>query len=359
MRLGGGIIRDIIFLFFSFEVFGGVFVSSIFNCVSNTVLSGSNDKDVFFNIHGKNVKINCGKGDDEVCSYFSNVVTVNGEAGNDYIKTIGCNYGLISGGKGNDSIENSKTGFKINVSEYGGFYKTISGDEGDDYIENYGHHSLIYGGTGYDRIYNYSPYVTIYGGNGNDTIENIEKSVISDGISGISGIKSVVYGGKGNEYISNSAHEVTISGGKGNDYISENGDRYYSKNLIQYKSGDGNDTIVGFNSSDTLQITKGSYKVTTKGNDVIVKVGKGKIILKYAKGIEISIQDSKGKVTTKTYGSSSSQTAELFAENNFVTVDNLSEITKNNLTPTALEKITTQNFENLTSENNFVTYSEK
>lgn len=92
-------------------------------------------------------------------------------------------------------------------------------------------------------------------------------------------------------------------------------------NVIQYASGDGNDTITGFNSTDTLHITKGSYKTKVSGNDVIVTVGKGKITLKNAKGQQISIKDSSGKV--KTY---SSNVAELFAENNFATADNISEI---------------------------------
>lgn len=147
---------------------------------------------------------------------------------------------------------------------------------------------------------------------------------------------------------------VTISGGAGKDSITLNNDS--KKVLIQYASGDGNDTIFGFNSDDTLHITKGSYKVKASGNDVIVTVGKGNFILKDAAGEKISIKNSKGKVTTKIYGSS---TSELLAENNFVTNDNLSAITKNDLTPTSLEKISSTNFENLTTENNLITFSEK
>lgn len=86
--------------------------------------------------------------------------------------------------------------------------------------------------------------------------------------------------------------------------------------MIQYASGDGNDTIFGFNSDDTLQITSGTYTTKNKGNDVIVTVGKGKIRLKDAKGTDINI------VTAET----NSQTAELFAENNFAAADNISEI---------------------------------
>ncbi len=82
---------------------------------------------------------------------------------------------------------------------------------------------------------------------------------------------------------------MTISGGKGNDRFEL---LFYPKNnLIQYASGDGNDTVDGFDSDDILHITKGSYEVSTKNNDVIVTVGKGKIILKDAVGEEISIKN--------------------------------------------------------------------
>ena len=117
--------------------------------------------------------------------------------------------------------------------------------------------------------------------------------------------------------------------------------------MINYASGDGKDTIEGFNSDDTLYITKGNYKVSTKNNDVIVKVGTGKIILKDAVGEQISIKDSKGKVTTKTYGSSSS---DLLAENNFVTADNLSEIIENSLSP-ADDLFGNQHFDTLIQKN--------
>ena len=171
-------------------------------------------------------------------------------------------------------------------------------------------------------------------------------------------ISNTLLGGtSGNDTIENFGDNVTISGGKGNDSLNL---LFYAKNnVIRYASGDGNDTIDGFDSDDILHITKGSYTVKTDGDDVIVTVGKGKIILKDAVGEEISIKNSSGKVTTKTYGSSSANTAELFEENNFATADNISSITKNNLTPTALEKISATNFENLTTENNLITFSGK
>ena len=116
----------------------------------------------------------------------------------------------------------------------------------------------------------------------------------------------------GNDTIYSSGDNITIIGGKGYDSINING----KNNLIQYALGDNNDTVIGFNTDDTLQITKGSYSAKVSGNDVIVTVGKGKITLKDVAGQEISIKNSKGKVTTKTYGSASSA---LFAENNLIT----------------------------------------
>lgn len=45
-------------------------------------------------------------------------------------------------------------------------------------------------------------------------------------------------------------------------------------------------------------------------------------------------------------------------ENNFVSADNLSEIVENNFSAVSFDKIENNNFENLSAENNFVTYTE-
>ena len=66
-----------------------------------------------------------------------------------------------------------------------------------------------------------------------------------------------------------------------------------------------------------MHITSGDYTAEVSGKDVIFTVGKGKITLKDVAGEKISV------LTTKTFGSS---TSDLFAENNFMTADNLSEI---------------------------------
>lgn len=287
---------------------------------SNTLVSGTSSNDSIRSYKGDYVTISGGNGDDIVANYKCDYVSIDGGKGSDYIYDHYCDYMTILGGLGKDTISN-----------YISRSIKIYGEEGNDSLSSSG---------GYN--------ITISGGKGNDYISSNEESMVS--LSGDAGNDSIY---------TRKVVSSTINGGKGNDFIGLVFYNEESENInIEYASGDGNDTIYGFNSTDILHITKGSYKVKTSGNDVIVTVGKGKIILEDAVGKSIRIMNSKGKVTTKTYGSSSAQTAELFAENNFATSDNLSEIVKNDLTATDY-KLETQNFDSLTQKNNLITFAEK
>ncbi|MBR4642210.1 MAG: hypothetical protein IKO74_05730 [Selenomonadaceae bacterium] len=109
-------------------------------------------------------------------------------------------------------------------------------------------------------------------------------------------------GGKGNDTIKTDRGNVTVNGGASNDYISLGSAA--SNNIIEYKSGEGNDKIVGFNSTSTLQIGggKGTYSTATSGDNIIVTVGKGKITLVGAADLdELHIDGAKVlNVTDKT-----------------------------------------------------------
>ncbi len=315
--------------------------NKISNSDSDKLISGqktNSGKDAIYN-SGDNVTITSGRGADSICNLGDNI--------------------LIRAEKDNDKIvSGASTGSKA-------YYVTLDGGSGNDRIKNYGYYASIIGGTGNDTIYNdHARDVTITGGAGNDSIYNESGyDVIMDCGIGDDTVETwfgsgTINGGKGDDYIaaSNSyeliggegddtiygsyakkiegdtgndyidcynsgyGNTTTIKGGKGNDTITLGSS---SGCILQYASGDNIDTILGFDSTDTLHITKGSYKAKVSGNDVIITVGKGKITLKDVAGQEISIKNSKGKVTTKTYGSASSA---LFAENNFATADNLSEI---------------------------------
>lgn len=280
----------------------------------------------FFSLQRFSKKVNLTKKDDTYSNTAENVV-VKALAGNDSISNSG-NYVTVSGGADNDTIRNNGshvslagdagndyisyyTSYYSSVVSSSGYYVTLSGGTGNDTIYSTGNIAKVDGGTGDDSIRSTGNDATVSGGKGNDTIYN----------SG--GYDSSIDGGAGNDYIYSSHHYsysssvssnsyyTTLSGGKGNDIIQIEGENH--KNTLKYASGDGNDIVLGFNSDDTLHITKGNYSVKTDENDVIVTVGKGKITLKGAAGQKLSITNSKGKTKTKTYGS-----AALFTENNFV-----------------------------------------
>lgn len=145
-----------------------------------------------------------------------------------------------------------------------------------------------------------------------------------------------IFGGAGNDTLIGGAGNDVLTGGKGKDVF------VYTK---------GNDTIKDYTAGDDVinlqDATIKSWKIS--GKNVIFTTTNGKITVKNGKGKAITITE------TKTYNSSSSA---LFAENNFVTADNLSEIVKNDLTATDY-KIDTQNFENLSQKNNLIAFTDK
>lgn len=267
----------------------------------NVTISGGTGNDSIYNggqvddhwyAGGDSVVVSAGNGDDYVHNE-SNNVSIAGDSGNDNIVNEYDTKVTINAGTGNDSIVNDNGGNNV-----------IYGGAGNDSVRNIlGNEVKIYGDKGNDTIINdvgYDPYshidykagslVTIYGGAGNDYILNN------------SGNRAKIYGGAGNDTINNNCQyisdfkryfngeDVTINAGLGNDRIRLHPNAEQA--VIQYAEGDGKDTIYGFN-GDTLQITKGAYTTTKSGSDIIVQVGKGKIILDDAIDKSVSIVGNK------------------------------------------------------------------
>lgn len=219
--------------------------------VSNTIISGTSYADSIKNTGNK--------------------VTINANADNDTINNVGSSV-RIDAGNGNDRVYNNSTGVFIN------------GNEDDDYIEN-----------GY---YGIASDTTIDGGTGNDTIWNGETKVS-------------INGNDGNDSIYSYAPEVTIGGGAGDDSIWNDWGQVV---LFKYAAGDGNDTIQGFNASSTLQISGSEYSSAISGDDVIITVGDGSILLVGAKDMTINIETVEGADNTiLTLDNKTSATVELKA----------------------------------------------
>ncbi|MBR0062052.1 MAG: hypothetical protein IJP68_11300, partial [Selenomonadaceae bacterium] len=246
---------------------------TINNTAQNVTLNALDGNDLITNNgSGNESSINAGAGDDTILNNHAQEVEITAAEGNDSIYNSG-NDVSISAGAGNDTITNDK-----------GFYSSINGAEGDDLI------SLTS-----------STDSTIYGGAGNDTITNDRGSYSS------------ISGAEGNDLISiTSSTDSTINGGAGNDSIKIDSD----DTSIEYKAGDGNDLIQGFDDNDTLSISDAAFSTIKSGNNVIVRVGKDKITLEGAADL-----DDLNIVGTETVSTAS---VNLTVENSKVTASNLS-----------------------------------
>ena len=198
----------------------------------------------------KSLNIGGTEGADKITNSLKGA-TIAALGGNDTVKNSAASVS-ISGGAGNDSISNSGT--KV----------TIIADAGNDKIINSGSSAKINAGAGNDSIKNTAASVSIVGGSGKDTITNTKTKV-------------TINGGDGNDKIINSAASVSIIAGTGNDLISLGANA--KNNFITYTAG--NDTIKGFNAMSTLKLGNGSdtYIKTTDGEDLILTVGDGSVML--------------------------------------------------------------------------------
>ncbi|MBR4641137.1 MAG: hypothetical protein IKO74_00235 [Selenomonadaceae bacterium] len=268
---------------------GGNGNDKIKNRGDNSSLSGAAGNDFIINggyrdyeLGGSSVSISGGKGNDTITSHGEKS-RLDGGDGNDLIyngyryyeawdyfynrndENFSGKKSSILGGKGNDSINNL------------GDFVTIDGGAGNNVISNGsdycvgGNKVSIAGGAAAESLTNYGgSYVTIKAGAGNDTIKNIHTVNYADYNQTTKKYDTIE-----TIYPSN----VTLEGGKGNDYLENDG----ANVLFKYNSGDGNDSIQGFNDTSTLQIG-GTYSTQTSGKDIIFTVGGGKVTLKNAKG---------------------------------------------------------------------------
>ena len=172
------------------------------------------------------------------------------------------------------------------------------------YLSNLGHTFTL---TGKGKLINIGSAATLKGSSKNDTLIGGKGADVLIGNSGSDSLS----GGSGKDSLLGGVGADTLIGGKGNDTLTGG----KGKDVFVYAKGDGNDTITDYTSGqDKIKITSGSIsKTTVNGKDVIFTVGSGSITVKNGKGKKITVVDSNGKTSTKTYSkSSSSNIAELW-----------------------------------------------
>ena len=173
------------------------------------------------------------KSGEEVILYVGNTIATLRGLDGDYIDAL------------NISVESSEPEF--NIMSNSNANVSVVGIDGRDHIINYseGSRSVLDAGKGDDYIDNEGAYSTLIGGDGDDTFYNGWNASLS-----------------------------VIEGGSGNDMITLDS----NNQMIRYASGDGNDTVYRYFSTDTIRITDGStYSTLKSGNDMIVSLASGSI----------------------------------------------------------------------------------
>ncbi len=209
--------------------------SLIFNGNSNTVISGAGGKQIFN--YGSKVTLNSGTDGGAIDNILGSDVVIN--ANNvDHVHNFGNNV-TVNGGSTNAGY---LTNHGSNVLIKGSF------SNGSDIgITNYGSNVTIQSDENQNHINSYGENVVIAGGGGDDEI-NLQ-------------------------FWGESTDAMNLQG---------------NKVLIKYSTGDGNDTIYGFNSSDTLAID-GKFSTIANDDNVIVSIGSDSIVLYNAGADDLNI----------------------------------------------------------------------
>lgn len=201
----------------------------------------------------------------------------------DYVSTV----------KKIDAVNTSKA-----IKIYGNSQaNTILGSKGADTISGGSGKDSIFGNAGADKLYGESGNDSLYGGDGNDSL----------------------FGEAGNDKLFGEAGNDSLIGGVGSDTLIGGA----GKDVFVYGSGDGKDTITDYTAGeDKIKITSGTISSYSFNNaDVIFTVGTGSITVKDSNGKKITVIDSAGKTSTKTYSNSiSGRSAMWFVDDdNFIT----------------------------------------
>ena len=224
--------------------------ATIVGTSGNDTLTGTSGADVIVGLQGNDV-IHGGGASDLICGN-KGADTIYGEADPDR---------LLSGGNGNDQIYGGTDGGEGDV---------LDGGAGNDVIDG----GSTQGDFGDTVLYDAAPgpvnvnldtgVATGYGTDSLSGIEHVLGSSFADTLVGGSGFIQGLEGADGNDYIKLTSNADFVEGGNGVDTIKTTPGVYIDAGL---DGGPGNDTFIGSNAEDSLNIQDSSGNETVYGRD--------------------------------------------------------------------------------------------
>lgn len=283
------------------RIIGGTENDTLYGGKGNDTLTGGEGEDVFvYNSgDGKDVITDYAPGED-VINFATGTVSSVGRSGNDVVFKVS---------SGSLTVKNAKN----KIVTY------IEGDEEKTYPANSSRPYTV--SSDGESVTLASTYTTRYG-NAFDVTDFDDMSNVRRIDATKVEADLVVKGNNKNNLIYCSGGDNTIYGGKGNDTINggEGNNRYV------YNSGDGNDLIIGWGSSDSISIASGNLSGDFRSTDdtVILTVGKGKISLQGAVGEQLNYWYD-GEAHHTIVGAN----ANVLEDDNFITSNDLSALVEN------------------------------
>lgn len=232
-------------------------------------------------------------GNDSILN-FGDDATIDSRSGNDTI------YSGLDDQKADRVSINAGAGDNVISVQGGSDSVTIRTADGNNVIGSTSPNNAVFSGAGNDSV-------TFYTGSDNNTVDSGEGNDVIDAV----GHNVTINAGDGDDRIRTyrNAYDITIKAGMGNDDVTLGGPvETDHTNVVQYASGDGNDTITTFSETDTLQITSGSISgAELIGNNVVITVGGGKITLVEANNMNINILDADGVLSQTVFSGGGSE----------------------------------------------------
>lgn len=134
--------------------------------------------------------------------------------------------------------------------------------------------------------------------NGTSDAETFETTNDGVTINGAGGNDSLLNGFYSTSYSLSGGDNVSLIGGADDDTINLSSGGGY--NPIIYNAGDGNDSIIGISTSDTLSINGAKATRSTSGSNVIFGVGSGSITVKGGENVNFTLINAVGETFSNT-----------------------------------------------------------
>ena len=229
-------------------------------------------------VSGSNVIFYVGSGNFTVQEAKGAKITLLDTSGKEYSSIVGGTTLIV-----NDLSKSSVTA--------GSDIKVIDGSERTTKVKIIGNskNNTITGGSSKDTIYGGAGNDKIYGGESNDSILG---DAGNDRLYGQGG-NDKLYGGAGDDKLYGGAGNDSLWGGVGNDSLCGNS----GADTFFYSSGDGKDTIVGFDNNDTLTLDGLTFTSSYKNEVLTLNVKGGSVTLKDFTATTFHINDDTYKIS--------------------------------------------------------------